>query len=323
MQALKDNVLQYVKENGPLLPVNIAKFISSQNNNQQMQVSAKLLSTHTIFAGALLSEMIANKLIKVTNAKIGSSPVYYMAGQEPKLVMLRDHLSERPKMAFDALKEHLVLRDKDCEPWLRVALREIKDFAFPLNVVISNEVEIFWKWYLLTDKEAEPHIDTILNGAREEAKQEQLPIERPEEKIMQLEKPAEAVQEIQQPLIVQKEKKKKPQKSAEEKKAASSRFHDEVHAFLKKNRIEVHKEQEIKKGKDYLFFVKLPSPLGTLNYLLYAKDKNKISDADITLAHTEAQHHNLPLIFVSPGEMSKKASRLLDEKCKSMIFKQL
>src|SRR3989338_1959141 len=101
MHQLREKVLQFVKEQGPVLPVRISKFISSQSDATLLQNNNKLIATNTLFAGALLSELIANRLLKATIAKIGGSPLYYVLGQEPKLVTLRYHLSERPRMAFD------------------------------------------------------------------------------------------------------------------------------------------------------------------------------------------------------------------------------
>ena len=51
------------------------------------------------------------------------------------------------------MKEKKVIRDKTAQPWQRVALREIKDFAIPLNVGVSGEYEIFWKYFLADNDE--------------------------------------------------------------------------------------------------------------------------------------------------------------------------
>src|SRR3989344_2431669 len=134
---LKKKMLDYVKANGPVIPINLSKVTGSS----------------TIFAGAVLSEMISQRLVKLTNAKIGGSPLYYCAGQEEKITRLREYLGQRPKQAFDLLKEQKILHDRSCEPWQRVALREIKDFAMPIYIQINGEQEIFWRWYLMPEEE--------------------------------------------------------------------------------------------------------------------------------------------------------------------------
>ena len=44
------------------------------------------------------------------------------------------------------LRVKKVLRDISLEPVMRVALRELKDFAIPLNVKINGNSEVFWKF---------------------------------------------------------------------------------------------------------------------------------------------------------------------------------
>ena len=76
VNKVKERILSIISYEGPLLPI---------------QISRKL-EKDTIFAGAVLSELLKEKAIRVSNAKIGSSPLYYMAGQESKLSLLYNHL---------------------------------------------------------------------------------------------------------------------------------------------------------------------------------------------------------------------------------------
>src|SRR3989344_7721634 len=136
---LKSKIVNYIFHYGPVLPIQISKYINST----------------TLFAGAVLSELIANKKIFVSHAKVGGSPVYYVHGQEYKLTMLYKYLNEREREIYDLLNKNRVLKDSLLEPWQRVAIREIKDFAVMLK---TKDEEIFWKWYQLPDKEVEPLI---------------------------------------------------------------------------------------------------------------------------------------------------------------------
>ena len=95
-----------------------------------------------------------------------------------------ENLNDKEKKAFDLLQQSKVLRDIEQEPVIRVALREIKDFAIPLNVNYNNNKEIFWKWYLTSNGEAEQLI-----------KQKLELFEKPIEKKIE-EKVEEAHQEI-------------------------------------------------------------------------------------------------------------------------------
>ena len=134
MNDVRSKVLSIVQINGPILPVKISKVI-----NQNI-----------LFTSAILSELTDRKEILLSKAKIGGSPVYYIKGQEERLKMLYEHLKDVHKKVYDLLNEKKMLKDSECEPWERVALREIGDFAKQFNY--NNEV--FWRWHLTSEEEA-------------------------------------------------------------------------------------------------------------------------------------------------------------------------
>jgi len=133
-----DKIIQFIKMHGPLLPVQLSKEFKQD----------------TIIMGAVLSELASAKKIFISNAKIGSSPVYYMKEQSYKLQDLYKHLNEKDQRAYDLLRQKKVLRDKELTPLLRVSLRQIKDFAVPITVKVGKNEELFWRWYLVSQDEA-------------------------------------------------------------------------------------------------------------------------------------------------------------------------
>lgn len=132
---LKEKIVFIVQRRGPSLPIHIAQ--------------ATGLSM--LFSSAFLSELISDKKIKISNMKVGGSPLYFIPGQEPMLEKFSNYLKSKEREAFDLLKSKKILKDKEQDPAIRVALRAIKDFAFP---VIHNE-EIFWIYFTLSEQEAE------------------------------------------------------------------------------------------------------------------------------------------------------------------------
>jgi len=154
-----DKVLQIIRMKGPILPVELVREVGG----------------NTMIAGAMLSDLVKNRKVRISNAKIGSSPVYYVQGQESKLSMLYKGLHEKEKRAYDLLYENKVLRDKELAPVERVALREIKDFAVPLEVNLKTGKEIFWKWHQTPTSQIEIMIKEMLglNKKTEPEKQEQ------------------------------------------------------------------------------------------------------------------------------------------------------
>jgi len=111
--ALKEQVLGLVRMNGPVLPVQVSKEIESD----------------TMFVGAIFSELIADKKLKITHAKVGGSPLYYVDGQEEKLNKLYDYLPGKEKEAYDLLKKNRVLVDVNQEAPIRVALQNLSNFS--------------------------------------------------------------------------------------------------------------------------------------------------------------------------------------------------
>src|SRR3989338_1952911 len=217
MIDLRPKVLDYVMAYGPSLPVQVSKVINSS----------------ILFSSAVLSELVANRQVFMSNAKIGGSSLYYTKGQEAKLQRLREYLSDTPKKAYDFLKEKLLLRDKTLEPYQRVAFRELKDFAVPITVKYNNEEFLFWKWYLVTDEQVNEIIKKELG-----IKPEKQEVKKPAEEEKQLEKTKEEKQETL------KEKPARPKKKDKEIKA------DIAMIYFQKNNINILNTEQTKKNKE-------------------------------------------------------------------------
>jgi len=65
--------------------------------------------------------------------KIGASPLYLLSGQEQELEKKTEHLKSVEKEAYLKIKEQKIINDDDESPAIRVALRNIKDFATPFK----------------------------------------------------------------------------------------------------------------------------------------------------------------------------------------------
>ena len=71
------------------------------------------------------------------------------------------------------------------------------------------------------------------------------------------------------------------------------------------------------------FIVELPSPVGNLRYYVKAKAKKKVNEGDLSTAFIKGQSKRLPVLFISKGEVSKKAQELLDVEFKGMKVSQI
>lgn len=301
----RDRILEIVKVRGPVLPVQIAKEIGS----------------NILMASAHLAELTASKRLKISAIKVGGSPLYYLPGQEAMLQRYSANLNDKEKKAFDLLGQNKILRDPDQEPVIRVALREIKDFAIPLDVRYGDNVERFWKWHLTSDEEAEGLIKQNLEILEMQAagKSEGEPIENAvglaqkeakgpnREKLLQTQKETKAKKEPRQHRQLEKE----------------DNFLKEVMGFFGKSGINVISSETIKKGVEIDFIIEIESVVGNLQYYCKAKNKKRISDADLGNAYVRGHLKRLPVLLLAPGELSAKARELIGKELGNLTFKKI
>jgi hypothetical protein len=280
VEEVKRKIISYLETEGPNLPVRIAK---------RVELSP-------VFSSAILSELVQDRKIKMSNLRVGSSPLYLIPGDEKRLEDFTDNLSGVEKTAFLKLKNSLVLEDEKQEPSIRVALRAIKDFASP----IKFQDKIFWKYSFSSNED----INKILRPAikKEVPIQEKtIPNENPPQKKISENKPTE----IEKPILEIKVKSKKVKKTPEE-------FLNEVKDFLERKDIELLETSEVKK-KQIIGKVRINSDLGKIILLLIAKDKKRPSLADLTTAMKETSHEKMPCYFISKGEPASTTKDFIEE----------
>jgi hypothetical protein len=147
--ADQDNILQFLAVNGPSLPTKVAKLIRSE----------------IIIASAHLSDLASQGKVKISDLKVGGSPLYYLPGQESLLLnFAQSNMNPQDYRVLLALQDNKVLRENEIELLYKVALRSLKDFAFPLHVTHQNKTELFWKWFLLSEQETNQIIREMLIG---------------------------------------------------------------------------------------------------------------------------------------------------------------
>ncbi|MBI4155361.1 hypothetical protein HY498_04740 [Candidatus Woesearchaeota archaeon] len=282
MINLKGDVYQFVLTNGPIIPVQAAK-------NFKIDI---------MMTSAYLSELVAEKKLYVTKfLKIGTSPLYYAQGQETKLKDFYSHLPQRPRQITEVLETNKILRDIALEPWQRVALRETIDFAVPIKVITDKE-EIFWRWYLLPQEEAENIIKAFLN---------------PQEK---LEKPLES-QNIQTTLEI------KDKIKVGRKKTTTSDFEKEILEYLNKKELKILNSKIIRKGVDIEYDSEMNSNIGKINICIKAKNKKKINESDLGLVLNLTNEKKTPVLFLTNGILVKKAEKYLQQNKGLIIFRNI
>ncbi len=268
-------------------------------------IIAKALATNSIMAGAMLSEMCSKGILKTSALKVGGSPLYYVPGNEVQLLNYLQSMNEKDRRTVLKLKEEKIIRETEADPLTQVSLAQIKDFAKPLIVAYQDKQERFWKWFELTDKEAE-----------EQIRQKLAPIAQPELPKTQPEPPAKPLPEIPKSQPKQETLAPKPETPP------TGDFWQKAHEFFTQNNITIQQQTTVKKKTEFDLTITIPSPVGTLTYYCKARNKKKITDADISSAYVQGQIQKLPVIFLTDGELTKQAKHILTQ-LKGITVKQV
>jgi len=327
----RSKIISFLKIRGPCLPIHISRETGLS----------------TLFAGAFLSELASDNTVKISNMKVGGSPLYFIPGQESQLENFSNYLQSKEKEAFSILKEKKLLEDRKLEPAIRVALRSIKDFAFPL-LLNSPEQILFWRFYSLPEEEAKLMVEKLIEvkpiqleiipQPKPEIKQEIKPetskskdfdgaqklkisdikVEKPKPQIKEIKreaKPEIKKKEVEKPLLTIKEPGKKPEKE-------KSDFVNKIINFLGSESIELIEEKEYKK-KEYEAKIRINSDIGKISFLLIAKDKKTITENDLAIALQKAQSLKVPSFLISTGSLNKKAQAYLDSYSSLIKFRRI
>jgi len=307
---IKDKILDFLKTNGPSLPVQISRHISMDS----------------IFASAFLSELLSEQKLKISSMKVGGSPLYYVNGTEEKLEKYSEYLKSKEKEAYELLKEKKFLKDKNQETAIRVALRSIKDFAKPFEY----KENLIWRYFL---KNKEEYYEKEEPKKKEEIKLSEPIVKIAPEKLEEKEIGRKEINPIQTDTkkeierIIPKEehifqnplaKKEEPKKKEKPK----SDFVIKVLEFLKNQNWTVIKEISHKQ-KECNCLVKINSDLGPIIFYTNAKDKKSVTENDLNKVLREAQAIPLPAFHLSTGEPNKKAIETLEKFNSVLKYKKI
>lgn len=301
----RDKILQIVRIKGPVIPAQIKNAINRD----------------ILMAGAMLSELVSKNLLRVSSLKIGGSPLYYLPGQESRLQSFANKLNEKDKKTYDLLQQKKILRDKELGPLTRVSLRQIKDFAKPLEVSFGEEKEIFWRWYLTPDHEAEAMIKEVVGVKKEvlvpkpEIVKEKIEEKRPEVLVKEEAIPIKKLPKPFKPL-----KPLKPKRFVELPKLD---FVKKINNYFKRKGIEIIEQKIIRKNSDIDYVIKLPTAVGPMMYYCKAKSKKRPSDADLASAFVQGQLKKLPVLFLTTGELTKRAKEMRNKEFKNITIKKV
>jgi len=294
LNANKEKIINILKERGPSYPGKISKEVGIS----------------PLFASAFLAELVSERKLKISNMKIGSSPIYFLVGQETNLENFIEHLNHKEKEAFHLLKDSQILEDSQQTPAIRVALRKIKDFAKPLNVKINEESKLFWKFFSISEDEIKIKIQNLLN-------------KKSPEKSTEMKIPSKEINKSSENNLEKSEEKKKtPVKKTTKPEKVEPDFSELVKDYLLAKDIEIM-EELVSKKKEFVSKVRIDTLFGKQEFLLTAKDKKKINTNDLTISLQNSQTEKMPSLIISPGELDKKAKEYMRDWKNLMKFERV
>ncbi len=298
----KEKIISIIKLNGPSFPSKIAR---------EAGISP-------LFTSAFLSELVSERRLKLSDMKVGSSPIYYMIGQEKMLENFTNYLNGKEKEAFFKLKDSFVLNDEELDPSLRVALRKIKDFAIPVTVRVNDAPKIFWRYFQTKEEQAKELVRDIISPEIKKKTEERR--ESKKEVLKEIKLEIKKTKEIEP--ILNSPQKQKESKKEKIMKLIQPDLSDSIKEYLKSKDIQVIEEM-LSKKKEYTAKVKTALKFGEQEFYLIFKDKKKISQNDLTIAVQKAQTAKMPAILISTGELDKKAAEYLSEWKNMIKFEKL
>jgi len=278
---VKNQIMKFIEEKGPSLPTHVAS-----ETGQSM-----------LFSSAFLAELLSEKKLVLSYMKVGSSPIYFISGQELLLEKYSVYLSGKLGEAYTLIKEKKYLKDSEQLPAIRVALRSIKDFAKPFRF----KEDIYWR-YLANS------VDDFLSENNKDKKKvlEQAVVE----KVVSDNDDLVKGKKLQEEDSLKKEedgKSKIPENTK-----GDVLFVERVRKCLEKENIVILEETEIKK-REFLGRGRIQSGVGEIEILVVGKDKKNILEKDIEKIMQEAINKKMMVLVLSTGEIAKKAKDIYRE----------
>lgn len=309
-----DEVLSVIRSRGPIIPNNIRKITNASD---------------TIIIGAILSQLSSEGKILISKTKQGGSPFYYIEEQKPLLENLIQYLDPKDQKTVQYLKQEKVLKDHDLDLFHRVSLRKIIDFAKQFTVKIENTEKTFWKYYLVTNSDAMEIVKHKYLGIKkaEEIKVEEVknvkPNNQPKEELTsQKTKNEDVKSEMFAKLKEQKtksEERVKVDKKEEQEQIILDNYYDNSEFFSVIKQYFINKNITpinincIKKDREYNCISIIPSPVGNIKTYCVAKNKKKLQEGDVAPGYLKAKKLDLPLLFLTTGEFSKKTLTAIEK----------
>jgi hypothetical protein len=83
-------------------------------------------------------------------------------------------------------------------------------------------------------------------------------------------------------------------------------------SYFENKGINIVEKNIVKKGKEFDYIIEISSVIGNIRMFLSAKDKKKLNDSDLSIAHNKSQLKKLPLMILTNGDLTKQAKEYIN-----------
>lgn len=272
---MKEKIVDFIRENGPTLPVQI---VSKTGGN-------------SFVASAYLSDLVDKKEILQSEERVGSVPLYYLAGQEDLLKKKIGELNAGVKTARSFQKKPV-----DETPELE---SKRKDFDRRLKQIEEEE-----------SRRQEVKKKSALEKARELIKKTvELPkpkVEIPSPKIEVPKPKTEIPKPIERPRVA------KPKVVEKVEEVDELSFSKRALEFLERLNVDVLQSDKLTDISGECV-VQAPSSVGPLKFYVKIWGKKRLNKSDIAESYALALEKKMPVIILTNGTVAKTAKKYLKE----------
>ena len=302
----KEAILAAIEKLGPCQPIDVRK---------------ELKLGDTFLIGALLSEMVADGTLGISKTRRGGSPFYFQLSKPETLEAISQYLNEKDRRTCAMLKEQRVMREDSQEPLVRVGLQSISDFSKRVEI----DGVVYWRHFLVDENEARNLVESTPKMSKSSSKSSEAQVEAQKEIEAQKEQKDEKMKTEEKKEITAETKEAKPDAAVVEKKAKKPRaprtkktpvtqatlapssqnwlVHDTLYERVQKYATSVSgvvtNPTSIRPNSELTCVLTTEGPYGRLSVFLYALNKKKFGEKDVTRALLSARGQGMSLLVLS------------------------
>lgn len=270
---MRDKILNFVKEKGPVLPVEVS------------------IGENSFITSAFLEELAESKEIIASKEKIGSVRLYYTKEQEAKAKERLNELGVKKETASTYASKSVKVTPE--------LAKKREDFASRLKNIEDREKK------KVQPKAPEPPKKVVKPQTAQPTPPpiKVIPKQPPLKVMGRFLKKKIAKPQISPPVV----------NPPNELPRDSNDFEDAAVDFLREKSIKLLSEPNEVSSKESELVVNVPSGVGPVKFLVKIREKKKLNKSDLMQYYTEALERRMPIILLLKGELATTAKAYLKE----------